>query len=330
MLSWLIALLLALAAFAAISAWLWSFGRRQETQRHGLAGIAGMQWREFAHIVRRALSEKRGFQALSEQDDMPAEPSTEWLMRQADGQPVLVCCKHGTAYRIGEAAVNELGAKLRLSNARSGLLLTEGLVHAAGRELALRQSIDVVDARSLWPLLRDYVPAELEAAATAHARSATLRRTGIALLGSVTFGLAMGMGHLTVQPEPPPPAPAPVSAAPARPDPAPTAAPDAAVAAPPALLIDGVDPTQQNPDPATLRIYQQQVSRLLSSTEGLKAAIWLTQLTLTVDREVDDARALALICPVLHQYPSLRTVRVQLNPRPGVEEPVRWRQCSTI
>ena len=34
--------------------------------------------------------------------------------------------------------------------------------------------------------------------------------------------------------------------------------------------------------------------------------------------------------PVLKRYPSLRTVRVQLNPRIGVQEPVRWRQCSTI
>jgi hypothetical protein len=56
----------------------------------------------------------------------------------------------------------------------------------------------------------------------------------------------------------------------------------------------------------------------------------MTQTTLIVDRAVDEVQAMALICPVLKRYPSLRTVRVQLNPRIGVQEPVRWRQCSTI
>jgi hypothetical protein len=56
----------------------------------------------------------------------------------------------------------------------------------------------------------------------------------------------------------------------------------------------------------------------------------MTRMTMTVERQVDDAQAWALICPVMQRYPSLRTVRVQLNPRPGVDEPVRWRQCSTI
>lgn len=340
MLSWIIALLLALASFAALSAWLWTVGHRRLTTKKGMEGIAGMHWRDFAHIVRRALAEKRGLTEPRHNDDQLVEPSTDWLMLQPDGQGVLVSCKHGTAYRIGEAAVNELGAKVRLSNARHGLLITEGLVSAEGRELAQRQSIEVVDARHLWPLVRDYVPATLETAATTHARNTSLRHTAIALLASLTLGLAFAMGQLSAQPDngsvEPAAAPAAAPAVAAAPAPVPALPPPAAspaagaAAQPGALLIDGVDPSLQDPDPETLRIYQQQISRMLSSTQGLQAAIWLTQMTLTVDRHVDDERALALICPVLERYPSLRTVRVQLNPRPGVDEPVRWRQCSTI
>ena len=32
----------------------------------------------------------------------------------------------------------------------------------------------------------------------------------------------------------------------------------------------------------------------------------------------------------LERYPPLRASRVQLNPRPGSDEPVRWRQCRTM
>ena len=39
---------------------------------------------------------------------------------------------------------------------------------------------------------------------------------------------------------------------------------------------------------------------------------------------------LTQICAELERYPALRTVRVQLNPRPGTEDKVRWRQCRTM
>ncbi|MCW0417080.1 hypothetical protein NB689_002834 [Xanthomonas sacchari] len=58
--------------------------------------------------------------------------------------------------------------------------------------------------------------------------------------------------------------------------------------------------------------------------------IWQTQMTLVVDRSGDDAQVWPRICREVERYPSLRTVRIQLNPRPGHEEPVRWRQCRTF
>lgn len=86
----------------------------------------------------------------------------------------------------------------------------------------------------------------------------------------------------------------------------------------------------QDPDAATLLRYQQSVSKALAGTSGVVSGIWLTRSTLSVERSGDDAQVWPLICQQLQRYPALRTTRVQLNPRPGVDEPVRWRQCSTI
>jgi hypothetical protein len=92
-----------------------------------------------------------------------------------------------------------------------------------------------------------------------------------------------------------------------------------------------IDATTQiaDPDPATLLRYQQSVSKTLARTQGVVSGIWLTRSTLSVERSGDDAEVWPLICQELERYPALRTVRVQLNPRPGVEESVRWRQCRT-
>ncbi|MCF5954548.1 hypothetical protein L2236_14980, partial [Xanthomonas perforans] len=113
-------------------------------------------------------------------------------------------------------------------------------------------------------------------------------------------------------------APPTPSASTAQPGPSPTAVAPAAPAA-------GAEP-----DAATIQGYQREVSKALAQTPGLVRGIWLTQATLVVDRTVEDSAAWPLICRELQRYPYLRTVRVQLNPRPGTAEPVRWRQCSTI
>lgn len=343
MLSWLIALVLAIGCFALITAWLWLPARSRIERERGLADLADMHWRDFVHIIRRALIEKRGLSEIASGEQSPGEPRADWLMLE-NGQPCLISCKHGLSYRIGEAAVVELGTKIRLAGASSGLLVTQGSVAREGRELATRHRIDIIDGPQLWPLVRPYVPSELENAAADHAKRASIRRTGIAALGCLTLGLVIGLGLLGHSEQPPSRSPQVAvnsqPASPAQPRLATgPAAGDAQQEAPDKTaaqqhfspsLVDGIDTSVEDPGPELLRRYQQQVSRLLAGTEGLHSAIWMTQTTLTVDRAVDEVQAMALICPVLKRYPSLRTVRVQLNPRIGVQEPVRWRQCSTI
>ncbi|HVJ36965.1 MAG TPA: restriction endonuclease, partial [Stenotrophomonas sp.] len=269
---------------------------------------------------------------LAAQSEDDGSPRSDFLMRSQQGTLWMVSCKHGRAYRIGAAAVNELGTALRLAGAQGGVLITEGKVEREGLVAADKQAVEILDGRRIWPVLKPYLPAEVENRIVHTARRRAQRHTGIAALASLTLGLVVGLGYLSSHP---PSAntsvPAVAAARPAVPTPArPSRPARATTPAMPAATTEALVGRPADPDPATLDRYQAAVSRALAQTPGITRGIWLTRLTLAVDRDADDATAWPLICREVERYPMLRTVRIQLNPRPGVEEPVRWRQCSTI
>jgi len=337
MLSWILALLLALIAWFLATAYFWLIKRKRKETQLGLNALAGMHWREFSLIVRRAMHEQRGLQDVPDEAVDSREPRSDFLMHDGP-QRWLLSCKHGRAYRIGTAAVNELGAAARLAGARGGILITEGKVERDGRIAAEKQSVEVLDGPLLWPLLKPYLPGDMEARVEAGARGEALRRISIAALGAATLGLMVGLGSLTAGLETEwaddetgvaapaaakAPAPAGTQPPPATPAPAaPETAGRAADAAPPAM--------EANPDDATLDRYQQELSRNVASRPGVASGIWLTRQTLAINRTGEIDAIWPLICEEVTRYPALRTVRIPLNPRPGVDEPVRWRQCTTL
>ena len=337
MLSWILALLLALIVWFLATAYFWLIKRKRKETQLGLNALAGMHWREFSLIVRRAMHEQRGLQDVPDEAVDSREPRSDFLMHDGP-QRWLLSCKHGRAYRIGTAAVNELGAAARLAGARGGILITEGKVERDGRIAAEKQSVEVLDGPLLWPLLKPYLPGDMEARVEAGARGEALRRISIAALGAATLGLMVGLGSLTAGLETEwaddetgvaapaaakTPAPAGTQPTPATPAPAaPETAGRAADAAPPAM--------EANPDDATLDRYQQELSRNVASRPGVASGIWLTRQTLAINRTGEIDAIWPLICEEVTRYPALRTVRIQLNPRPGVDEPVRWRQCTTL
>ncbi|WP_313210753.1 restriction endonuclease [Stenotrophomonas sp.] len=337
MLSWILALLLALIVWFLATAYFWLIKRKRKETQLGLNALAGMHWREFSLIVRRAMHEQRGLQDVPDEAVDSREPRSDFLMHDGP-QRWLLSCKHGRAYRIGTAAVNELGAAARLAGARGGILITEGKVERDGRIAAEKQSVEVLDGPLLWPLLKPYLPGDMEARVEAGARGEALRRISIAALGAATLGLMVGLGSLTAGLETEwaddetgvaapaaakAPAPAGTQPTPAAPAPAaPETAGRAADAAPPAM--------EANPDDATLDRYQQELSRNVASRPGVASGIWLTRQTLAINRTGEIDAIWPLICEEVTRYPALRTVRIQLNPRPGVDEPVRWRQCTTL
>lgn len=332
MFSWILALLLALIVWFLATAYLWLVKRRRKETQLGLNALAGMHWRDFSEIVRRAMREQRGLKDVPGEAVDSREPRSDFMMD--DGQHRwLVSCKHGRAYRIGTAAVNELGAAARLAGARGGILITEGRVERDGRLAADKQGVEVLDGYLLWPLLKPYLPGDMEARVQAGARREAIRRISIAALGSLTLGLLVGMGYLTSRLEnsaavaAPVVAQTPAARPAATPVPAPAPAPAPATPAPAAPPVPAME---ANPDTATLDRYQQELSRALAGQPGVASGIWLTRQTLAINRTGEIDQVWPLICAEVTRYPALRTVRIQLNPRPGVDEPVRWRQCATL
>ncbi|HDS1589211.1 TPA: restriction endonuclease [Stenotrophomonas maltophilia] len=335
MLPWILAMLSALLTCSLAVVYLWWIKRRQKEMQLGLQALAGMHWREFSVLVKRMLREQRGLRELNDPAEESREPSSDFLLSDGPNQ-WLVSCKHGLAYRIGTAAVNELGAAARLAGAKGGVLLTEGRMERDGRSAAEKQAVEVLDGPRLWPLLQPYLPAEIETRVRASARHEALRRIAIAALGAVTLGLLVGLSlqglHVQdtapvaeVADTPAPVAPA-VEAAP-EPAPAPATTPPAAAPAPAAPSADAR--SNPNPDAATLERFQADLSRALAGKPGIASGVWLTRQTLAINRTGELDAVWPQVCEEVLHYPALRNVRIQLNARPGVDEPVRWRQCAT-
>ncbi|WP_311238768.1 MULTISPECIES: restriction endonuclease [unclassified Xanthomonas] len=331
--SWILALLAALLLWLAVSAYFWLVRRRANETDAGIRALAAMHWRDFSAVVLRVLQDQRGWQPTQlPQDGLP----TADFMMQTDQGTRLVACKHGRGYRIGVAAVNELGAMARLAGAGGGMMVTEGRMEREGLAAAEKQSIEVLDGTRLWPLLKPYLPGDVETGVVNTARRRAIRHSIIAGAALATLAL---LAVLALRPPEPAPAPAQTVAAPraraaAEPStPAVATSPGSASQRAPAAAPTAATTPSANtaePDDATLQGYRREVSKTLAQTPGLVRGIWITQATLAVDRTVEDNAAWPLICNELERYPYLRTVRVQLNPRPGVDEPVRWRQCTTI
>lgn len=334
MLPWILALLSALLTCSLAVVYLWWIKRRQKEMQLGLQALAGMHWREFSVLVKRMLREQRGLRELNDPAEESREPSSDFLLSDGPNQ-WLVSCKHGLAYRIGTAAVNELGAAARLAGAKGGVLLTEGRIERDGRSAAEKQAVEVLDGPRLWPLLQPYLPAEIETRVRASARHEALRRIAIAALAAVTLGLLVGLSlqGLHVQDAPPVAeetgAPAPVApAVEAAPElaPAPATTPPTTAPAPTPSTDARSNP---NPDAATLERFQADLSRALAGKPGIASGVWLTRQTLAINRTGELDAVWPRVCEEVLHYPALRNVRIQLNARPGVDEPVRWRQCAT-
>ncbi|WP_028917667.1 restriction endonuclease [Pseudoxanthomonas sp. J35] len=324
--SWTVGLALAALVATASIAHLWLVRRPEKELDAGLRALANLRWREIATLIGQAM-QQRGLRDVAMHADSSSDPASSQLLMTDGDSRWLLSCKHGMAYRLGVAAVDELAAGMELTGARAGILLTEG---RAGREAlaaAAERGIEIIDGRRLWPLLKPFLPQETTAGIAARTVAEAKRQTAVAVAGSIALGLAVAVLLPRLAQEDAAPATATQAAAP------PAAAPTPAQ---PALAEQAAtDPVtgkaiEDNPDAPTEARYQAEIARTLNNVPGITRAYWLTRATLVVERTATDKIVWPFICGELERYPSLRTVRVQLNPRPGTDEPVRWRQCRTM
>ena len=325
--SWILGL--GLAALAAVLAvlYIWLVRRPETETAAGLRALANLRWREFATIIGQAM-QQRGLRDANQSLDQGGDSTSSQLLMTDGDSRWLLSCKHGMAYRLGESSVEELAGAMDLAGARSGILLTEGHAERDALAAAAAHGIEVIDGKRLWPLLKPFLPADTTGRIESDARAQAKRHTTIALGGALALGLVVAvlLPRLESADEQ-----APATAAkPAVP--AAQARPQQAADAPAASQAPAVDDDVilDNPDDATFVRYQGAIARTLSAVPGITRAYWLTRATLVIDRSGSDQMVWPLICSELERYPPLRNVRVQLNPRPGSEDAVRWRQCRTM
>ncbi|KRA48259.1 restriction endonuclease [Pseudoxanthomonas sp. Root630] len=313
---WLLGLAVTLVTGIAATAYLWLVRRPHDEMSYGLHALSGLRWREFSRLVLSAM-ERRGLSEASPEPHETREPQSTFLLARGD-ERWLLSCKHGSAYRIAAAPVLELAASIRLGAAHGGILATEGNVEKEGRDAAQGNNIEVLDGPRLWPEVVDLIEPSLREQVVAYAAARAKRHIGIAWFGALAFGAAAmatwsGQQAASSPVERAAPATPPATSTPVAPVPAPVAAGNF-----------------QEPTEEELEAQMREVLKALAKTPGITRGVWQTKLTLSVDRIASEKDVWPWICLELERYPALRTSRVQLNPPPGSNEPVRWRQCKNM
>ncbi|MEL1264285.1 restriction endonuclease [Pseudoxanthomonas putridarboris] len=306
----------------AATVYFWLVRRPRDEMSYGLHALSGLRWREFSKLVLAAM-EHRGLVVATPEAHESREPQSTFLLLARGNERWLLSCKHGSAYRIAAAPVVELASSIRLGAARGGILATEGKVEKEGRDAAQGTNIELLDGPRLWPEVKPLIEPALRDQVVGYAAARAKRHVGIAWLGAVAAGAVAMVGFNDVGGlalELAPRETATTAAQPSVPGPVP---PTAEPTAEPGTGFR--EPTEEE-----LEQQMRAVLKALSKTPGIGSGVWQTKLTLSVDRIASEKEVWPWICLELERYPALRTTRVQLNPPPGSDEPVRWRQCKTV
>lgn len=314
----IIALSTALILGGAASAWLWLVREEQWIVAGGLRALAAMRWRESSRFVIEAL-EAQGFTPSRLTPDAGRGQNADLLLNRGD-QTWLLSCKQGIDYRVDAAMVDQLSRSVRDSGADGGILATLGRIQPDA--LRKHQGIELIDGATLWPLIDPLLPPSLHQDLLKRARKSTLRATAIswllaAITGIVVATLVARFGDHSDTPAVP--AAAPMTVLQRAPDPADLPADaDDGPASPPSMIASEAD-------------QRSEVERTVSALPGIGRAGWVTRSTLLVQVQADTSDAqVAEICAVLQRHEALRTSRVQLQPPPTSDVPVRFLQCKVF
>lgn len=314
--NWLISIGVALLIGGAATFYFRAVQMRRDETAAGIAALSGVSWRTFIHMVLDALA-RRGFHRVVD-EETPADDRDYILARE--GEQWLLSCKHGSAFVLGRLTVNELARAIELRGAAGGFLLTQGRITDDARPVAALQRIELLDGPTLWPQLREFLPAEqlagIRARASQQARQRVLSSWLLALLAGVAVFLALPQRPAGAPATPPSPAGMPPAAAPAQP-PSPDATMPNTAATPAAPEIDVA---RQRAD----------VAAAISTLPDVDRAVWASESTLQVFLARIEDDPFGRICPLMARYPDIAASRIQLTPPPGSGASVRFRQCRSF
>lgn len=306
----LIALVVALAFGSATTYYLRRVHRDRLERAAGMRILAGMRWREFSQLVVEALR-GRGFESDSPENAAERGQQANLVLRR-DGQSWLLACKQGENYQITPAVVSEFSRAVRLNGAAGGLIATPGRVSAD----ASRQSvagIELMGRDALWPMLKPLLPDSVRSSIATESHALTVRYL---LLGWLV-AIVVGAGIAWIIP-----------ASDGAQAPATSAASGASPKAGPAAVEN---PASLARAPLSDEEQRERVRLEVSDLPGIDRAMWSTRSTLLINLDDDSGLDhLQAICAVVERYDDLRASRLQLQPAPGSQRPVRFLQCRVF
>lgn len=311
-----VGLLAAAGAYFLIQTYL----RRRAEAEAGIAHLASLRWRDFVYLTLECLRREGLVEASIERQ--PGDSDFDFVLAR-NGQRWLLACKHGTRYRLGEQSVRDLATAVRMQGAEGGIIATLGEADGFAGEIAKAHGIRLLDGRRLWSMVSDLIPAEVGQAIREHGRRRAQRLLALAGLGALV--LAAGVYSLAD-------GGSPADAIDAVRTQADSARPAArAQAATPALIPTGEAalPPRLSEDEALAR--REAAADRVARIEAVNSAAWSTRSTLIIalnrPLEAVEHDPVAAACEILVEYEELRYTRLQIEPPPDSDAPVRWRQC---
>ena len=322
----LLALLVFAIAGAAATFWLRQHGSQAaataEARERDESQLADLRWRDFTRLVLQAMK-GRGFDPVIEDgmapDGIPSDGGD--ILLERDGEHVLLSCKYGSGSVVGVQAILGLGKSATLRGAGNVIVATPGKFETDAMRVARQQgNIELLDGKDLWPELRPYIAREPATAVEPATAPTPLPASAFAIAwgGAAALGLVAWLLLQATQGEPPVSEAIATATAPATSQPAASPQP---VATPSAQAV----PT----DPVALERRRKETANAISTLFGVDRALWSTQSTLLVYLSAEEADPSSELCPLLERYPELAASRVQLQPPPGSQKSVRFKQCRS-
>jgi restriction system protein len=325
----LTALGLGLVAFGAGYWWFGIVKRREAEVVSGINALAGMKWRECVGLVIHFLEREGYREEMSSRQ--PGDGGTEFLLKKQN-ETTLLSYKHGTAYHIGEANVRDFANGVQLIGATKGILVTLGSIDNMARTSSKRYDIELMDGKDLWPRIESYVPTQTREKIAVDAALKTQNQlrlnTGVSIVvGIISFLAFGGLSALTSLGDD-------TSNAVASEQISETTSKTKSASE---LEMEKIGATAKELEAIDKMSVQQlnqrrvNVATSVASLPNVSTAVWSTQSTLLLSLNVvpeNDKSLVAEICNILTKKEELRYSRIQLDPPPGSDAQVRFRQCQ--
>lgn len=124
--------------------------KRLDTQR-GPETIDNLTWQQFELLLAEAMR-RRGY-AVERSGGRGPDGGVD-LRLSRHGETTLVQCKHWKAMRVGVGPVRELRGVMAAEGAQRGMLVASGRFTGEARTFAAASGLELVDGKTLWPMIR--------------------------------------------------------------------------------------------------------------------------------------------------------------------------------